>query len=261
MFTNTTVVEIIDYEHLFVGVHGVVVAGWVGFAIFVLLLCATVIFSFTGLIKERDDAYRLTLFTFVLLVSYLLCALEQFVILRDDWQHVNLLMLFVNAAVWYFLVFGGSAEKLARIVVHPVNKRYSAIWGGVSQVLFISAAWIWNGVVYAVWALGLVTMMVALVHYYYPLGVQYPRLDHYSKFWLYGTAFYSALYVGVAGLSHTFFGALSLPAAVWAYVFMHVFAYTLMVVLQRLKTHTLDIGSSAYDTPPAAASALSSAAV
>lgn len=158
--TNITLVY--EYYDMFTNVDGVNVGGWVGFGLFLVLGIITGVLALGKKIKDAEDIYRILLYCGALIVAYLLTALEQFIIVRDDKQHINLLMAVVNALVWMFVVLCTSGHWT--YAMNPVMRKYAIIIGVSSQVIMLSGAFVWNAAVYAVWGIGFLAMQASLAH-------------------------------------------------------------------------------------------------
>ncbi len=235
---NATILYTVNYGELFVSVPGVVVAGWVGFGIFILLAVLVVVWYLMGWVCQTQDAYELCAFAVVMVVVYLLTALEQFIILRDDHLHVNLLMSVTNAIVWLWFVIG-SIRKVDEQILPQMEwykRRYAMAIGIGAQVLYVGAALCSGGVVYFLWAFGLVGMLAALAHYIVPITKDWATVNKYARAWAVGSILYTILYAFIAFLSHVFLAAMSVPAAVWTYLFMHFVAFAGLTTLQRIRT-------------------------
>lgn len=218
MFNTTSVFT--SGSELFVGVPGVVIGGWVGFGVFIAVSVLLVALTFVKWIPRVGALYPLLGYSAGMVVVYLLAATEQFVMQRDKDDDVNLLMVFVNSAVWVWLVPGTGRMTRSRPI--PIIETYS-LWVGIaSQTLFVLSAFVWNGAVYALWALALLLMFASILHYAPSLVADWTRLDRYSRAWLAWSVGYTVVYVFAAFLSHLYLAVLSLSGAVWVYLVMHL---------------------------------------
>lgn len=233
--SNSTIVQLFnDYSELFVDVPGHVIGGWVGFGLFIVLLVTTVALAVTGNMPFGSTFVLLTCFSVIMVVVYLLTACEQFVFARDNSDHVNLLMIIVNIAVWLFVVFGSARSLVDRPPPH--FERLALALGIISQVLFLLSAFVWNGVVFALWAIALILMFATVGIYVYTIIEKWPHTQLYSRAWLFFVVSYTFLYLFVAFLSHLYLAVMSLSGAVWAYLVMHlcVYAWIFFGGLQQL---------------------------
>lgn len=230
--SNTTIIDtIIEYKNFFVSVPGEVIGGWVGFGIFIALLLLTAGLAFAHFVPTTADAYQLCLFCFVMLVVYLLAACEQFILERFKHHNVNLMMVFINGVVWLWLVHG-TGRRLTRRPAVAVEQ--FVIFGGIiSQLMFLISAFVWDGVVFALWSLGFVVMTMVIASYSVQVAMPWPPQDTYSRHWIAFMLTYSVYYVLMALLSHLYLGVVSLSGAVWAYLVMHVGAYAWLVYSSR----------------------------
>ena len=83
MFVNTTA-TVVYVTELFVSIPGVVIGGWVGFALFIVFFLATLGMGLTRIFKYTADLYELLGYTLFMVVVYLLAATEQFVFARSN---------------------------------------------------------------------------------------------------------------------------------------------------------------------------------
>ena len=215
-----------NYTSIFVDVPGTVVAGWVGFGIFIALLVGALIM----MVMSRDRTmigaaqfYELALFAATMIVVYLLAACEQFILARDKHDKVNLLMAAVNAGVWLWAVMGTARRSPLR--PNETRERYALVMGVISQLLLLLSAFVWDGVIYALWAFAFALMVAAIVHYAWLTVTGWSHAPDYNKHWLLFATVYTILYLVIALLSHLYLSVLSLPGAVWAYLVMHVMAF------------------------------------
>lgn len=237
MFENSTVYNI-NYGELFVGVPGVVVAGWVGFGLFIAAFLLTWVLLQVNYIRMRADAFEIAAYAAAMVVVYLLGALEQFVMLREDQKHVNLLMAVVNGVVWLWVVLGPiRVVDLVAVPMVPTYERKYALGLGIgAQVMYVAACLCWGGVIFFLWAAGLVLMLLSLMHYVVRIGNDWPVMAYYTRAWLIFSLAYTGVYVLLAFLSHLFLGVMSLPAAMWTYLMLHLVGFVALVWFQRMRT-------------------------
>lgn len=233
--SNSTIVEVVHhFTEVFVEVPGVVIGGWVGFGLFIVLLLAALVGGITGHVPYGSDLYELVGYALVMVVVYLLAACEQFVFARSDDDDVNLLMVVANAVVWVWVVMGSGRRVPNRPA--PQIEKYG-IWVGVlAQLLVVVSVFVWNGAVFALWALAMILSAVAIGHYGVSI-VDAPgsTRQHFSVHWLAFSLLYSLLYLFLAFLSHLYLGVMSLSGAVWGYLVMHLIAYAWMFYASRNK--------------------------
>lgn len=215
-----------NYTSIFVDVPGTVVAGWVGFGVFIFLLVCTLVMM--AISRDRTiigaaQFYELALFAATMIVIYLLAAFEQFVLVRDKHDNVNLLMTVTNGGVWLWAVIG--TARRAPLRPDETREWYALVIGLVSQLLFVLSAFVWDGVIYALWAFAFVLMVAAIMHYAIPTVMAWARAPDYNKHWLIFATVYTILYLVIAFLSHLYLAVISLSGAVWAYLVMHVLAF------------------------------------
>lgn len=234
MSSNQTIIEtIIEYKQLFVGAPGHVIGGWVGFGMFIGLLALTIVFLFAELVPFGADFYELIAFTIWMIIVYLLAATEQFILMRDEGDRVNLLMVITNACVWIWAILISVRRLPATDKPIEMRDKYARIIGICSQVLPLISAFVRDGVIYVLWAFTLVIMFVSLGHYYYTIWLNWKESSTTSRTWLYVSVIYTIGYATVSFLSHLYLQVLSLSGAVWAYLVMHIFAYAFMVIMAR----------------------------
>lgn len=229
---------IVEYTQLFASVPGDVIGGWTGFGLFIFLLIATLFLMGFGVVPYGASFYELVVFCLVMVVCYLLAAMEQFIYVRYEDDHVNLLMIVLNIAVWLWAVMG-SARRVANRPV-PLVEKYAWVFAIISQGILLISAFVWNGVVFALWALALVVMMISVGLYGATIAQGWARAQPYSKHWLIFALCYTLVYVFVAFLSHLYLGVMSLSGAVWAYLVMHASVYAWLVYSSRVTRDAMD---------------------
>ena len=231
--TNATIIDnIVEVTQLFVDVPGTVIGGWTGFALFIVLTLATVVLTIVKWVPYGADFYELLCYCVAMMVVYLLAACEQFVFARDEGDHVDLLMIVTNAVVWTWAVMGSARRVPNR--PPPVVAKYTMVIAVLSQLMFMISAFVWNGSVYALWAIALVLMLAALGHYAYWIGESWSVTEAYSRHWLLFATLYTLFYVFMAFLSHLYLGVISLSGAVWAYLVLHLCVYAWLCYSSRV---------------------------
>lgn len=224
-----------NFTSIFVGVPGNVIGGWVGFGIFTALLVGTLgfmLWAHYGLGHGVGHFLQLVTFSAVMMVVYLLAANEQFVVARTKRDAVNMLMTVANAGVWMWGVIYTAGLSPNR--PSPVIEKYARVFGWIGQALFVLSVFVRDGVIYALWALALAAMFIAIGHYGIPILQTWPTAFVYSKQWLAFAIAYTIFYAIIAFLSHLYLAIISLSGAVWAYLTMHLLVFAWLVVASKV---------------------------
>lgn len=230
--------------------RGTITAGWVGMAIFLVASIAFALWRRTRLVHTPEMAYRFSLMCFSLAGAYMLTAQEQFIIVRGDLVHINLLLMFVNA----YMLLQTVVESGMQVSPPSTAHKRRAVWrmAILAQLFFIGGAVSWNSVRYGAYIFGMLLMLCTLAHFIYPVAVvdESVPVDRARLKWFIGAAILFGCYQLLMLLSHSFTGPLSLAGAVSAFIVVHVVSIAFLVYVHRILAPSANANTLLSAPPP-----------
>jgi len=215
------------------GSHGSIITGWLGMATFLLATLGLALLRRSGYVPTRASAYALSTQAFALACVYMLCAQEQFIIMRHDNVHVNVLLAVAAACVWVASVVGTGMRVWT---MHSAEARqYTWILAAFSQALLVAGAVSWNSVRFGCYTIALALIVCVFAHFVSP-ALRGEGPDDFGPArvrWLCGAALLTLMHMVFTLLSHSFVGTLSLAGAIAAFVVVHALALLFQLYVYR----------------------------
>jgi len=219
-----------DMYPLFVDVHGEVVCGWVGLGLFTFLaVFIAPLWTYLKFIPVREEGIYVSVFAYALALVYMLAAQEQFVLEIDGHKRINLLMLVVNAIVWYVAVVK-NGQRVSKHFVDDTLLGWASRIAVLAQVGFVSGGLVWGSHV-GPWVMSSVPLLVSLMMFLVPLFRVETRREHYI--WMVSALALTFMYILFLMLSHANNGPFSLAGAMGAYLGGHLVSWSTTVILFR----------------------------